>query len=83
MNLRTNGSVKVVALMALLVVLFCPGSLMAQEARGKITGKVLDAGKAVVPGAKVKVTNVEMGTSTNSPANDAGLFVASFLTPGT
>ena len=29
----------------------------AQEARGTITGKVLDANKAIVPGAQVKIIN--------------------------
>ena len=35
----------------------------AQEARGTISGRVLDSGKAVIQGATVKVTNMAMGTT--------------------
>ncbi|MEP7274543.1 MAG: carboxypeptidase-like regulatory domain-containing protein, partial [Acidobacteriota bacterium] len=83
MNSIMTRPFKALALMAFLVALFSPGSLLAQEARGKITGKVRDAGKAVVPGAAVKVINIEMGTTVSSPTNEAGIFLASFLIPGT
>ena len=48
---------------ALLVI--SPISLRAQEARGTISGTVLDANKASVPGATVTITNVAMGTNHN------------------
>jgi hypothetical protein len=69
--------------MAFLLILLCPGSLLAQEARGKITGTVRDAGKAIVPGATVKVTSTDQGTTTTMPTNQAGIFVANFVPPGT
>src|SRR5262245_45371006 len=54
----------------------------AQEARGTITGIVRDAGKAVVPGANVRITNVAMGTTVSSVTNNDGLFQAFYLIPG-
>src|ERR1043165_2418795 len=67
----------------LLVLLFLPLSLNAQEARGKITGSVVDSNKAVVPGASVEIKDVARGTSTTLTTNDNGLFQASYLLPGT
>jgi hypothetical protein len=79
--------IQVVQIFALVVSLFMtilpPASFAAQEARGTITGKVLDAQKAVVPDASVTVTNVAMGTNTTVKTNDDGLFRALYLIPGT
>jgi hypothetical protein len=79
--------IQVVQIFALVVSLFMtilpPASMAAQEARGTITGKVLDAQKAVVPDASVTVTNVAMGTNTTVKTNDEGLFRALYLIPGT
>lgn len=55
----------------------------AQEARGVITGKVLDANQSSVPGAQIKVTNTAMGTTLTAVSNDAGLYNAPYLLPGT
>jgi len=55
----------------------------AQEARGTIAGKVLDANKNMVMGATVKVTNVAMGTTVLLKTNDEGFYRAPFLIPGT
>jgi hypothetical protein len=55
----------------------------AQEARGTISGKVRDASDAVIPGVSVTITNTAMGTSVTVTSNDAGLFRAPFLLPGT
>jgi hypothetical protein len=58
-------------------------SLRAQEARGTITGKVSDPNKAAVPGATVKVTDVERGTTTTLTTNDEGIYQAPYLALGT
>ena len=55
----------------------------AQEARGTIVGTVKDASGAVIPGATITVTNVAMGTEVSVVTNDAGVFQAPFLIPGT
>jgi hypothetical protein len=54
----------------------------AQEARGTITGTVLDASKGVLPGARVTVTNVSMGTEVSVITNGEGFFQTSYLIPG-
>lgn len=75
-------AVKFLSLAALLA--FCLSTaLQAQEARGTISGKVLDANQASVPGAQVKITNVAMGTTASVVTNASGLFQAPYLIPGT
>jgi len=63
--------------------LLVPASLRAQEARGRITGRVLDATNAPVPGATVKVADVARGTAVSSTTSNEGLFEANYLLPGT
>lgn len=71
------------AIAFLVTVLITPTSLRAQEARGTISGTVMDANKAAVPGATVTITNVAMGTSRDVQTNDRGLFTVPYLIPGT
>lgn len=66
---RLIGSLAVAGL-----ILATPGSARAQEARGIISGRVLDTSKGVVPGASVTITNVAMGTSVTLTTNDVGFF---------
>lgn len=82
MKSRMTRLTGTLALLVFLVTLFSGGSVLAQEARGRISGKVRDAGKAVVPGASVKITNIEMGTTSSTVSNDAGSFQMGFLIPG-
>ncbi|MDQ3013606.1 MAG: carboxypeptidase-like regulatory domain-containing protein, partial [Acidobacteriota bacterium] len=65
------------------IVLLASTAALAQEARGTINGKVLDANKAIVQGASVKVTNLAMGTTIASKSNDNGFYQAPYLIPGT
>src|ERR1051325_9032037 len=55
----------------------------AQSERGTITGTVQDASGAVVPGAKVTLTNTETGVSFSAPTNAAGDFTVPQLQVGT
>jgi len=64
-----------------LLVLVGAGS--AQEFRGTILGRVLDAQEASVPGATVTVTNTATGVSTTAATNESGDYYAPFLVPGT
>jgi hypothetical protein len=66
-----------------MVFLLLPVGLSAQEARGRITGTVVDANKATMPGATVKITDVARGTSITLTTNDDGLFQAPYLLSGT
>lgn len=83
MKPRTTRTVHLFAMVvSMLVVLFLPVSLRAQEARGKITGTVTDANKAAVPGATVNIIDAGRGTTNALTTNDGGLFQAPYLLPG-
>jgi len=74
---------QVFILMVSMMIALFPASVFGQETRGTINGKVIDSTQGTVAGAAVKVTNVAMGTSVSITTNEAGLFVAPFLAPGT
>ena len=57
--------------------------LIAQINTGTIVGTVRDAQGAVVPGASVTVTLTELGVSVDLVTNEAGIFLATGLRPGT
>ena len=65
------------------LIVLSPISLRAQEARGTISGTVMDSNKAVVPGAAVTITNVAMGTNHEATTNESGLYTVPYLIPGT
>ena len=54
----------------------------SQEARGRILGRITDASGAVVPQAKIEITNVATGTTLRSESNEEGNYLAPFLIPG-
>ena len=58
------------------------GAAVAQESRGSITGRVTDATGAVLPGARVTVTNVGTNVSTVVKTDDTGNYSAFYLAPG-
>jgi hypothetical protein len=58
------------------------GLAVAQDARGRIVGIVTDASGAVVPGAAVTATHLEMNTRASSKSNDAGNYELPYLLPG-
>ena len=69
---------------ALFVALFLVNiSATAQVLYGSITGVVTDSAGAVVPGAMVKVTNVETGQEISAQTNSVGGYTLSNLAPGT
>jgi hypothetical protein len=55
--------------------------LMAQETRGNISGTVQDS-TGVIPGAVVKVTNIDTGVTQTLVANVSGFYNAALLNPG-
>lgn len=73
-------------LQAILAVLACgallAGTAAAQDFRASITGSVTDSTGAAVAGARIVVTSVERGTSTEAVSNDSGLYLVQFLQPG-
>ena len=62
--------------------LLCPLALLAQTSTGVILGTVNDNGGAVVPGAKITVTEIQTGVVTSKPTNGLGYFEIPFLPPG-
>ncbi len=54
----------------------------AQEARGTIQGRVVDATGAAIPGATVEVRNLATGVVTPTTSNDEGIYRVAFLIPG-
>jgi len=56
--------------------------LWAQESRGTIHGIVSDPSGALIPGAEVKVKNVDMGTVATATTNEAGQYEVPYLLPG-
>jgi hypothetical protein len=59
----------------LLILFFGLGaSALAQSDRGSINGRVVDPSGAVVPDAKVTVTNIETNTTAEAKTNDEGNF---------
>src|SRR5215469_10799632 len=49
---------------------------------GDIRGTVLDASGAILPGAKVRVTNIETGVVTNYVTNAEGIYDTNSILPG-
>lgn len=68
----TSHKFAFVTLLALFLI--CAPSLSAQSDRGAITGRVTDPAGAVVPQAKVTVTNLETNESRDAVTSDEGNF---------
>jgi hypothetical protein len=72
----------VLAAVLIISALFC-ASLNAQTAgAGTITGTITDPSGGAVPGAAVVVKNTATETERSLMSNEAGIFVAQFLQPG-
>ena len=71
----------VIALVVLASLLSVPG-LLAQSGLGTITGRVADPTGAVIPGAKIVVTNNASQTTVGTVSNDSGIYSVLNLTPG-
>ncbi|MEP7341759.1 MAG: TonB-dependent receptor, partial [Acidobacteriota bacterium] len=83
MATKSDRARQFIAFVFLLMSVLLSATTYAQEARGTISGKVLDAGDAIIQGATVKVTNVAMGTTLSLRTNDNGFYQATYLIPGT
>src|SRR6188768_3464215 len=55
----------------------------AQDSRGKIQGRVVDATEAVIVGATVTLLNNNTAVSTNATTNATGQYLFDFVNPGT
>jgi hypothetical protein len=80
---RTQAGHRRIAVATLLTVLVLPASLLAQETRGRLTGRVSDSTQAPIPGATVTVTDTARGTTLAATTGSEGLFRFNYLLPGT
>jgi len=55
---------------------------LAQDSRGTIGGRVVDAQDAAVAGVHVAITNQDTGVAISLATNDKGVYVAPLLLPG-
>src|SRR5512133_2207122 len=67
---------------ALFVSLALCAAASAQEFRGTITGRVIDAQAAVIPGVRVLATQVDTGTRYETVSSGDGQYTLPFLAPG-
>jgi Carboxypeptidase regulatory-like domain/TonB dependent receptor len=68
---------------SLLVIIFAFAAIsQAQDTRGQILGTVTDSAGARVPGAVVRVINVNSGVEGSATTNDNGEYLVPFLLPG-
>ena len=68
---------------AVLFLLFVSASVFAQEFRATLSGRVTDATGAVIPNAKIVVTNTDTGVKVALATDKSGQYAAPFLLPGT
>src|SRR5262249_10941497 len=60
----------------------CTAVLFGQSERGTITGTVVDSSGALVPAARVTVTNISTKLVSESQSNEAGGYTAASLPVG-
>src|ERR1700674_4148320 len=77
-----NRSAKV-TLIVLSLVLFVAGFALAQTFQASVSGIVNDPTGAVVPSAKVTVTDTERGTAYTATTNQDGVYLINNLIPST
>jgi hypothetical protein len=59
----------------LLVIVFFVGAAWAQQQNGQVTGVVTDPTGAVVPGAKIAMTNPDVGAKFETTSNNIGVYI--------
>src|SRR3989442_5362440 len=74
---------KIIATGIVLVLLACASFATGQTATGGVNGNVSDPSGAVVPGAKIKLTNEATQVETLSKSNETGNYVFVGVQPGT
>ena len=67
----------------LALLLIFPVLIWAQSGSSSISGTVKDGTDAAIAKARVKVTNVDTGIEVETATNEAGLYRAAALVPGT
>src|SRR5947208_82171 len=81
MSLPNSFRLKIATLLTLIFVLYLP--LAAQDATGKLVGTITDPQGAVIPGAKVTVTNTATGITRESTTGSDGTYLVNAVPIGT
>lgn len=66
----------------ILTIVLIAHAALAQDPRGRIVGRVLDASGASVPGAAVLATNIESGMTVSATATEQGNYLLLYMVPG-
>jgi hypothetical protein len=74
---------KISLLSFLLLITLVPATVWAQVYSGSLTGVIKDPSGAVVPGAEVKLTDVNKGYSLNVKSDESGRYLLRSIAPGT
>lgn len=69
-------------LFLLTLVVLTGARVNAQEFRGSIAGRVIEASGAAVNNANVNIVNIATNSVTNTTTNESGSFTVLYLTPG-
>lgn len=83
MHRMHDGMRQLLSLVTLAVMIACSMTIEAQQYLGTISGEVLDASGAKVPGATVQVTELRTHFTKSVQTNSVGLYTIPFLQPGT
>src|SRR2546425_6505667 len=81
MRVNGNGVFRIVGLVAC-VILADAMLVLAQGGLGTFTGRVLDQGDAVLPGATITATNTATNVARTTVTNAEGLYNLAALDPG-
>jgi hypothetical protein len=84
MTTRPDYAQRILCAFALVMTMFTAAQfVVAQEVRGKIAGTIVDQNKSAIPGASVKITDVERATTSTLTTNGNGYFEAPYLLSST
>lgn len=67
---------------AFVITFFSPAAVLAQVDTGAVSGVVTDRSGAVVPGARIRITQEETNFQTGLDTNESGFYSAPSLRPG-
>src|SRR5689334_22769577 len=68
--------------LSFLTLLFVPIVSITQLTRGTISGTMRDTAGAAIPGATVKITNVDTNQTRTATTNESGFYRVTALEPG-
>src|ERR1700730_5589736 len=77
----TKSAIRLAAVLALILTVFCSSLVHGQVVGGTISGKVTDISGAAIANAKVSIKNIATDVATTTTTNPQGIFTAPNLLP--